>query len=386
MKIKICFVATQLGTIKAFVLRFASYLYNTGFYDISVITNYDDRYKAILQNFITYYPIKMRRGINLDGFNAIRKMKRLFKKENFDIVQYCTPNASFYASIASKKAHVPVRLYTQWGIRYIGFDKGIKRKLFKYIEKRICTNSNFIECESNSLLQFSLKEKLYNSSKASVVGLGSACGVDLKRFDISKKPLWRKEIRSRYGINNDSVVFGYVGRITKDKGIDELLESFKNVLTVYSNAYLFIVGYYDSEKTLNLDLLQWAKRCPNVVFIDHTDEPERFFAAMDVFVSLSYREGFGLVVIEAASLGIPAIVSDALGQIDTVHDGIDGLIAKTKNVTDVAEKMKFLINNRDSIALFGKKAFEKVLSFFEQNCLFEKLEKKRKDYYFETRK
>lgn len=122
---KICFVTTIPMTIKAFVLDTAKYLHEKGDFDISFICNNDEEFAASLPEYIHYYPVSMERGISLGGFKAMFTMKRIFKEQKFDLVQYSTPNASCYASLAAWLAKIPARLYCQWGIAYVGFS-GIK--------------------------------------------------------------------------------------------------------------------------------------------------------------------------------------------------------------------------------------------------------------------
>lgn len=110
------------------------------------------------------------------------------------MVQYSTPNASLYAALAAKLAGVPVRLYCQWGMAYVGFH-GIKRVIFKRIEKLVCTLSTWVEPDSFGNLKFSHAEGLYPENKGSVIWNGSASGVNLNKFDNSQKPVWRAEIR-----------------------------------------------------------------------------------------------------------------------------------------------------------------------------------------------
>ena len=107
---KICYVTTIPGTIRAFILRSAEYLYQTGEFDISFICNPDDAITAEFPDHFHYFPVRMSRGVTTDAFRAVKEMKKIFKREKFDLVQYSTPNASCYASIAAKKARVPVRL------------------------------------------------------------------------------------------------------------------------------------------------------------------------------------------------------------------------------------------------------------------------------------
>lgn len=376
MKKKICFITTIGGTIRAFLLGLTEHLVNDN-YDVTFICSPDEELEKMKSESVHFLPIPMSRGVNFDAFRVIPKLVRIFKDEKFDIVQYATPNAALYASIASKKAGITNRLYTQWGIRYMGYDNGVKRSLFKWIEKKICKNSSVIECESFSLFDFSISENLYDKDKASVIGKGSACGVDLVKFDIRNRNIWRNEIREMYNIPSDALVFGYMGRLTRDKGINELISSFKSFFEKNNDSHLFLVGSYDNKGSIDEGLLEWAKECNNVYLPGRTSDSEKYYSAMDVFCSLSYREGFGLVVIEAAAMGVPAIVTDVPGQIDTIIDNVTGLSVPAKQTTAVVNAMAEYYNNKDKIRLMGQNARNNVEENYDNVKLFSELTKHR---------
>ena len=111
---KICICTTVPSTIRAFILDSVRYIHENTDWDISFICDYDEDFEKSLPEYIHYYPVKMERGISLSGLKAIREFKKIFKREKFDLVQYSTPNASLYASIAANSAKIPVRLYCQW--------------------------------------------------------------------------------------------------------------------------------------------------------------------------------------------------------------------------------------------------------------------------------
>ena len=157
---KICFVTTISVTITSFILDFAKYMHENGDYDITFICNKDDEFEKELPDYIHYIPVEMERGINLGGVLACAKMWKIFRENKFDLIQYSTPNASLYASIAGSLARVPVRLYCQWGLAYVGFS-GVKRKIFKCEEKLVCKLSTWIEPDSRGNLSFCHEEKLY---------------------------------------------------------------------------------------------------------------------------------------------------------------------------------------------------------------------------------
>lgn len=133
---KICFVTTVSITIKSFLLQFKDYLVNND-YDVTFICNTDEGMYELCNNQVHYIPVPMKRGVGLEGLSVINKLTRIFRDNKFDIIQYSTPNAALYASIAAKRAKCSNRLYCQWGIRYMGFDGGIKRMILKKLKNSL---------------------------------------------------------------------------------------------------------------------------------------------------------------------------------------------------------------------------------------------------------
>ncbi len=361
---KICFITTVPGTIKSFVLPTAAGMHEDGEFDISFICNEDDEFAKSLPDYIHYFPVKMKRGINLYGIKATYEMYKIFKREKFDLIQYSTPNASLYASLASKLAKIPVRLYCQWGIVYVSFS-GIKRKIFKVIEKTVCRLSTWIEPDSFGNLKFSRSEGLYSEKKSSVVWNGSASGVDTQRFDAAKKITWRDQIKKEYGIPNDAFVYGFVGRITKDKGVYELFEAFKEISTVKTDSYLLMIGRKETEDSAVAE----AEKNPHVVFTGNVNDPERYYAAMDVFILPSYREGFGSSVIEAEAMGVPVIVTDIPGPIDAMSNGVTGVTVIKADVDSLKAAMYQMYENDEQREKFASASRNFAVTKFEQKEL-----------------
>lgn len=374
---KICFVTTVPITIKSFLLGFTRFLVEQAGYDVTFICNDDEDLRRMCGERLHFMPVAMKRGIGFDGLAVINRLTKIFKEQKFDIVQYSTPNASLYASIAAEKAKVPCRLYCQWGIRYMGFT-GVPRLLFKAIEKLICNKSTVIEVESFSLMQFSLDEGLYKAEKASVIWNGSACGIDAKKFDYSKREELRARIRRELGIAEDEMVFGYAGRITRDKGINELVDAFAGIRNP-EKARLLLIGDYDNAGTMRPDVVQRIENSPNIKHIGWVKNVEQYYAAMDVFCSLSYREGFGLVVIEAGAIGTPGIVSDVPGQVDTIIDGKTGVLAKVKNVESIRRAIETFMDSPSLARQMGENARVHICESYDSQVLFRKLAEHRNE-------
>lgn len=377
MKKKICFAVTLSGTYRAFLLELSRYLIKYHNYDVTVITDNDDSMYELTDENLHYIPVKMKRGLSFDGFLATWRLYKIFRREKFNIVQYSTRNAGTYASIAAWLSGIKCRLYCQWGMMFIAL-KGFKRFLLWLDEKIITRVSTVIESESFSMYDTAIEHGIYTDQKASVIWNGSACGVNLSKYQLPMKTQWRNEIRKMYGIPSSACVFGYCGRITRDKGMNELFKSFREVLKE-KDAYLMIIGSYDNPETIDQELFQWAQECPKVIFTGRQNHVSKYYSALDVFMSLSYREGFGLVVIEAAAMAVPGIVSDALGQRDTIVDGETGLLVKTKDTDSVIKAMNFCIDHPEKICEMGHNARVDVENKYDQETLFKMLAQHRND-------
>lgn len=366
---KICFVTTVSITLKSFVVEFAKYLHEYTDYEITFVCNDDPAFAASLPGYIRFVPIPMERGISLGGIGAMLKMAKFFRREKFDLVQYSTPNASLYASLASWLAGIPVRLYCQWGMAFVGFS-GMKRRIFKAVEKTVCTLSTWVEPDSFGNLNFSHQQGLYPARKGSVNWKGSACGVNLQKFDISRRGDWRSAKRTEYGIPEDAFVCGFIGRINGDKGINELFEAFKRILAKNPNAYLMMVG--DPEYSVGVDkaLYEWAEQEGHVLFCGYTNVVEQYLAAMDVYILPSYREGFGTAVIEAEAMGLPVIVTDIPGPTDAMIPGETGLKVAKKDVAALEGAMRTLLHDPDLCHRFGQAGYRFASGNFEQKTLF----------------
>ena len=369
---RICYVVTIPTTIRAFFIPQLKYLSEND-YDVTVICSPDADLQEELGGKIHYIPTEIPRGISVSGsVKAIKALKDIFQREQFNLVQYSTPNAALYASIAAKATGCKVRNYHLMGLRYLGA-AGIGKAILKTIEKITCANSTSIECVSKSNMELGISEGLFSREKVAVVWNGSTGGVDLGLFRYEKRAKWRNEVRSELGLSEDDFVYGFVGRITRDKGINELLKAYFELNT---DAKLLLIGRVENGQTLNSDLMERARNHPNVIIHKAVLDIERYYAALDVLLLPSYREGFGNVVIEAGAVGTPAIVSNIPGPIDTVDPGVTAITVPTKNVEALAEAMR-QIRQMDYIGM-GENAARFAKERFDSRVLCEKILERKK--------
>ena len=371
---KICIVTTMWSSINNWIKPFLNEYAKRGV-DVSVACNMDGEYEKNLKAeypFIHTYPMPFPRGINILGsIKSIRLLSKLFKKEKFDMVQYSTPNASMYASIAAKSAKIPVRLYCQWGMVYVTMS-GIKRKIFKAIERMVCRCSTQVQPDSIGNLEFCREEGLYDETKSLVIWNGSAKGLDLTSFDISKKAEYAKEIKEKYNIPEGVRVIGFVGRLGKEKGCNELFNAFRRIKKTFPSAKLLFVGPIEKENTIQPELLEYFFKCDDIIKTDRVTNVEKYISAMDIFVLPSYREGFGMSVIEASAMEVPVVVTEYPGPAGGIKDGLTGYAVPVKDEDKLCECILKLMNDdnmRKEMGVAGRKFVEES---FEQKTFIEK--------------
>ena len=181
--------------------------------------------------------------------------------------------------------------------------------------------------------------------------------------------------RKKYGIDEKDFVYGFVGRITRDKGVNELLEAYFNMNT---DAKLFLVGGIEENHKLDLDLFNKAIEDKNVIFVGNVTDVEKYYATMDVLILPSYREGFGNVIIEAGVMGTPAIVSNIPGPKDAIRDNETGLLVKVKSVKDLVDKMNTIRKNYISKE-YSNKSYNFVKDNFDNELLCKYICQRKKE-------
>ncbi len=378
---KIIIVTTMWSSINNWVVPFFEAYKNNG-YDLTVAANMSDEFVRELNDkypYVKTIPIDFPRGINfIKTFKSIIRLTKILKYENYSLIQYSTPNASLCASIASKKAKVPVRIYCQWGMVYVTM-RGLKRLVFKMIEKIICRKSSIIQPDSHSNRLFCIKNKIYSSFKSEVIWNGSAKGVDTELFNPGKKNEYRKEIFDRHNIPKDARVIGFVGRLGKEKGCNELLMAFKRISLKYKNVYLLFVGPIEKQKTINKDLLTYLFTDDRIVVTNRVPDVEKYISAMDIFVLPSYREGFGMSVLEASSMEVPVIATKYPGPADAFIDGKTGIAIDIKSVDQIYLAIDKLLSNKELCAQLGLSGRQFVKDNFDQKKFINMLIKNRNE-------
>ena len=364
---KICFITTIQLTMDTFVVPFAKVLAENG-YDVTYICNMNEEFQERNGGYAKCIHLPMRRGFHFfDIFKFTSRLKKIFRQEKFDVIYYATDNASFYSCLAGKAAKIPVRLYAQWGIHYVAAS-GFARFIMKMLEKITCQKSTHIRAQSPKNRHIAIDEKLCKPEKIKVLGLGGTVGVDFNEYEFDKKEEFKQTIRAQYGLSNEDFVFGFVGRITQDKGCRELLTAFKSG-GFPDNTKLMMVGMYDGCEGELLELIDWAQTSGKVVFTGHVKSNEvcRYMSAFDILVHPTYREGFGKVLQEGLAMALPIITTDVPGPSEVVEEGVSGMLVPSKDSDALNRAMKELMADKDLMQAFAVNGRKRAEENFERS-------------------
>lgn len=372
--VKIGVLTTISKTMEWFVTPSMRNLAKNG-YDVTLICNMEKGFAEKNEDYAKCIHLPMSRGTSIkDLFVSIRTLRKIFRRERFDVLYYMSPNASMYASIAGWLAGVKIRIYNQTGIRYVTLT-GIKRFVFKQVEKLTCLFSTHIKAVSFKNREFAVQEKLCPKNKISVVGIGGTIGVELEKCKSFDHTAAKQKIREKYGIAQNAFVFGYVGRVNEDKGINELIEAFLQLEKEHENLKLMLVGMLDDANPIREENLAIAQSNPNIVMTGNVPSEQVYahMAAFDVLVHPTYREGFGKVLQEAMGVGIPIITTDIPGPSEVIENNISGILCRPKDVQDLKEKMILLFGDEALRKSFVQAGMRRAQTYFDRPIMLENI-------------
>lgn len=372
---KLCVITTIETTLESFVIPAMRLFVQRG-YDVTLISTMSDKFIERHSGEFHLINVKMNRGISLkDMLTKPFEFYRIFKRERFDYVQYATTNAAWYASIAAKLAGVPVRVNCLWGLLYTA-STGWKRRLYWFAEKYPCLFSNYFTVASKKNMELAIADGLCKREYVSVIGDGGTIGVDLNVFDISKRELYKKEILSKYPVLKDKKVYGYLGRIDVDKGVNELLKAFFSMNN--PQTALLLIGPFDGVRSgLDNNLIEKAKASGNVIFTGFTRDVAQHLSAVDVLVHPTYREGFSMVIQQAMAMGCTIITTDIPGPSEVIVENENGLLVSVKDSVALQDAMNKLYADTAICQAFVKSGLKRVEEKFKRERMLELTYKNR---------
>jgi glycosyltransferase involved in cell wall biosynthesis len=342
-------------------------------YHLACSSSYDFKELSQRLDFIPF-EVEITREISpLKDIKAILKIYKYIKDNNIDIVVGHTPKGGMVAMIASFIAGISNRIYFRHGIIY-ETSKGLKKIILKNIERLTGFFAQKVVCVSYSVKGVSEKDRLNRFDKNIVLGLGTCNGIDTEeRFNPEKKN--REDIetlKNKYNISFDDKVVGYVGRLVKDKGIDDLILAWEIVKIKLPEAKLLLVGPIEERDSISDYSKNRISSDSSIIFTDFVLDASIYFSLMNIFVLPTYREGFPTVSLEASSMNLPVIITKATGCSESILEDKTGMFIKNEPL-DIANKILFYLENASIAKRHGIEGRYFVQENFEQTKIWDQI-------------
>lgn len=338
------------------------------YYDVIAISSGGEHFDKLLeeQNIRGYVvPFTRKTFSILSDLKSFLMLIRIFKKEKPFIVHSHTSKDGLLCMLAAWLCGVPHRLYTIAGLADLSGIRGVMLNIAEWLTFKCSTKLYPI---SHNLMYIYIKKGMFNESKAKVILNGSSNGFEVDYFKRDKvKQNHVSTIKKEYQISDNDFVYCSIGRVVRDKGINELVKAFSQLQKEKSNTHLLILGNY--EQSLDPILPATVEEINNNFYIHHVGyqaDIRPFLLVSDVLVHASYREGFGNVIAQAGLMNLPCIVTNICGPNEIIKEGINGNIIPRKDTDALYYKMKFYYDNRDEVRRMGSNARELIVSRYKR--------------------
>jgi glycosyltransferase involved in cell wall biosynthesis len=293
---------------------------------------------------------------------SLYRLWKLLGRIRPDLVEFSTPKCGLLGSIAARLRHVPLRIYMLRGLK-LETASGLKRRLLLVAERLAARSAHIVLCNSQSLRDQALVMGLAPASKLRLLGGGSSNGVDMERFSPGESP-----VRTRLGIGEKDAVVGFVGRLTCDKGLPELVAAFDRILVAKPDAWLLLVGWFDeAEDALPRPLRERIQAHPRILITGMVETTEEYYRAMDLMVLPSWREGFPNAVLEASATGLPVVTTESTGSRDSIVPEVTGLLIPPGYPEAITEAVLTLLKDPGRRHSMGQSARSWILAHYREH-------------------
>ncbi len=350
-------------------------------YDVQLLSSPGEQLDFMGKEYgVKTHAIEMYRRLSpLKDLKSLRQLVKFFHNEKPYMVHSMTPKAGLLCMMAAWLTKVPVRVHTFTGLVW-PTEHGWKRKLLIFTDKITCACASHVipegEGVKNDLLNNHITKKPIR-----VLGFGNVMGVDMVRF--SRRP--EVDERAKLIAVATAFTFVFVGRIVKDKGINELCTAFNRLNKQHPNTRLFLVGNFeDNVDPISDESRNMINDMPAIQAVGskYGDDLLAYYAASDCFVFPSYREGFPNTVLEAGAMDLPCIVTDINGSREIIVEGENGTIVPPRNEEDLFKAMGKMMTDDDWRGKMKHNARQMIIDRFEQGFV----QKCLLDYYNELLK
>jgi glycosyltransferase involved in cell wall biosynthesis len=316
--------------------------------------------------------VEMSRRISpVSDLFALRQLAAQIRRFKPDIVHSHTPKAGLLGVVAASLVGVPVRIYQVHGLPFMTAT-GFTRHLLRLTESVASSLASEVLFVSPSIRRVAIDEGLCDADVAVVLGQGSVNGVEAAGyFNPARYASHRREVRQRYGIPPEATVIGFVGRLVKDKGINELLACWQSLRSKRSDLHMILAGPFEERDAVHDSIRVALLADPNIHMVGANYDIAPFYSAMDVLVLPTHREGLGMVLLEAGAMELPVVSSRIPGCVDAVADGVTGTLVEPGDACRLALAVRRYLDDPELRKAHGCAGRRRVLDAFDPDLVRE---------------
>ncbi len=316
--------------------------------------------------FARTFEVEIARRVSpIADLRAIAQVVSVIRSFKPTLVHAHTPKGGLVGVLAGALCGLPVVYHMRGSV--LETATGVMRPLLWGAEWVTCHFADRVVCVSHSLRDSAISMGVVSEDKAVVLAGGSGNGVDANgRFDPSAHAPARDEVRAAWGVDDQTVVAGFVGRLANEKGIRELVQAAALLAETAPSLRIALVGDIDERDPVGRGLLEQMAASPNLFRVEATPLIERAYAGFDLLVLPTYREGLPNVLLEAAAMALPVVATRVTGCVDVVIDGETGLLVPARDEASLAAAMQRYADAPTLRRSHGAAARSMVLEKFAQ--------------------
>ncbi|MCC2600008.1 glycosyltransferase family 4 protein [Sphingobacterium sp. FBM7-1] len=300
---------------------------------------------------------------------------KTFRKIKPDIINVGTPKAGLLGVAAGWFAGVNVRIFTLRGLRSTAEPEGTQKRVVEFMERLTHHFATKVISITPSMAKYAVENRILSKEKVVVLAKASSNGINVSRFTPSKSNAPEVQLlRQELGIGREDFVIGYVGRVVKSKGVEEIFRAFQTIKKKYKRIKLLFVGPVElTSDSVDERVLEKMNTDEDIIMAGKRSDVEYCYHVMNVFTlpSHNFREGFGNVAMEASACGIPIIVTKGAGCQDAVIDGKTGKLIAPIDDDELADAFEFYINNPEEAREHGQNGIVYANEFFRNDIIWE---------------
>jgi len=321
---------------------------------------------------VRFRHVPMKREISLlSDIGSLCRLWFLLKSIHPALTNMSTPKMGLIGGLAAWLARVPHRIYTLRGLRY-ETARSWKRKLLIACEKIACACAHQIICISRSVRQTAIQEGLAPAAKLVLLGEVVSEGITIEpEAEIrGGDPV---QLRKQLRIPEEAAVIGFVGRLTRDKGVCELVQCFQILQREGRAVHLLLLGDFESGDPVDRKTVRWFSTNTAAHWLGFVPDPKPYYRLMSAFVFPTYREGLGKVLLEAAAAGVPVVSTKVTGVVDIVQDGLTGILVPPGDAPALARAVGRLLDQPETAAQMARAAQGMIREHFDNSFYLARL-------------